>query len=181
MRQGMTRWHLVWVNLATFLLSGYCILNWIHLHFQDQDGQGIPFVNWCGDLLEILADIVITTMLLCMATGWLVRFGTKIESDLVIALAIFAALFNMIIFTIDFITDTDFKFFSFDSWVGYIVCILRLIMGLIFYQLQSGTFKSKTKDDSKMDKMQLAVIAQLQFWGLWYFFHWPIGFACITI
>jgi len=76
------------------------------------------FISWCADLLEIISDIIITTMLLYMATGWLTKFGTKIEVNLLVPLAIFAGSFHIIIFTIDFITDTDLKFFINDSWVG---------------------------------------------------------------
>lgn len=119
-------------------------------------------------------------MLLCMATGWLTKFGTKIEADLVIPLALFAALFHMLIFTVDFITDTDQKFFSSDSWVGWIVCIIRLMMGMIFYVLYNSTFRSKKKDDMRVGA-HAAVLAQMQVYGLCYFFHWPIGFACITV
>jgi len=101
-----------------------------------------------------------------MATGWLTKFGTKIEADLVIPLALFAALFHMLIFTVDFITDTDQKFFSSDSWVGWIVCIIRLIMGLIFYVLYTSTFRSKKKADDRMANTHQSVLVQLQIWGL---------------
>lgn len=80
----------------------------------------------------MMADIIVTTLLLCMATGYLTKFGNEIEIDLVIPLAIFACMFHMLILSIDYVTDTDLKFFTFDTWVGYFVCAMKIIGFTVF-------------------------------------------------
>lgn len=37
------------------------------------DGVGLVFLDFFGNLLEIFSDIIITTLLLCMATGYLTK------------------------------------------------------------------------------------------------------------
>jgi len=96
---------------------------------------GLSVLDFIGNLLEVFADVIITTLLLCMATGYLTKFGTDIELDLVIPLAIFAGLFNLLIFAIDWVTDTDLKFFGFDSWVGWVISIIKVLVWIIFHFL----------------------------------------------
>ena len=163
----------LWIAFSATLLkyAGYFIYAYM-------SGEEHQFFDFMYLFLYSISDSVILVLLLLLAFGWTVTFHSTKDFDLYVPLASMLGMINIIMTTINKITDGDHdKYHIFDSIPAYIMVFFKLIGFLVFIVgVLRCAFKLK-QDDGRV----LRYFIQLGILGSLYMTFIPISLILVNI
>lgn len=115
-------------------------------------------------LLYSVSDSVIIVLLLLLGFGWTVTFRSTKDFDLYVPLASMLGMINVIMTTLNKVTDGDHdKYHIFDSVPAYIMIFFRLLGFCIFIVGVIRCFLKTKPEDSKIKKyfLQLGLLGTI--------------------
>lgn len=128
--------------------------------------------------LYSVSDSVILVLLLLLAFGWTVTFHSTRDFDLYVPLASMLGIMNIVMTTINKITDGDHdKYHIFDSVPAYIMVFFKLV-GLVVFMIGVIRCIAKLKQD---DGRVRRYFIQLGILGTLYMTFIPISLLLVNI
>jgi hypothetical protein len=118
----------LWIALSATLLKTIGFIIYAYL-----SGEDYQFFDFMYLLLYSTSDSIIIVLLLLLSFGWTVTFTSTNDFDLYVPLASMLGIINIIMTTINKVTDGDHdKYHIFDSIPAYIMIFFRLV-GLVIF------------------------------------------------
>lgn len=118
----------LWIALGAtvFKYIGFVIYAYV-------SGEDYQFFDVMYLLLYSISDSVIMVLLMLLSFGWTVTFHSTKDFDLYVPLASMLGMINVIMTTLNKVTDGDHnKYHVFDSVPAYIMVFFRLVGFIIF-------------------------------------------------
>lgn len=118
----------LWIALSAtaFKYIGFVIYAYV-------SGEDYQFFDFMYLLLYAISDSIIIVLLMILAFGWTVTFNSTKDFDLYVPLASMLGMINVIMTTLNKVTDGDHnKYHMFDSVPAYIMVFFRLIGFCVF-------------------------------------------------
>jgi hypothetical protein len=110
-------------------------------------GTGVGLIGYFEDIGDMLATLILISLLILMSTGWGIRGKSATDNiDLFIPVMVSIALIQILIMVIDsYINSRYWAYFSdYDGILGYMVIVVRLIMMLWFVISAQTSFTERT-------------------------------------
>ena len=147
------------------------ICQFFHLHSYMYDGSGIKALDVFAEILNILSQVIGTSLLILIALGYTLLHSKLGNLDVVIPVVFIIAVLHVLLVGFGKIKDdASFKFYENEGAVGYILLLLRIVLLAWFCWAVKETSKEATGEKLKnfLRKFMLA--------GSIYFLSYPLVF-----
>lgn len=117
----------------------------IHIWLYAYNGKGAVVLDVFYQVLEVLSSILITILLIIIASGWTLKFKDFPDADIYVPIALFVVVLNLMIVGLGRITeDSYYKNSDYESIPGYFLVLMRVILWVWFIWLIKDLQKTAT-------------------------------------
>lgn len=147
------------------------ICQFIHLHSYMWDGQGIKALDVIAEILNVLSQVIGTSLLILIALGYTLLHSKLGNLDVVIPVVFIIAVLHVLLVGFGKIKDdASYKFYENEGAVGWILLLLRVLLLAWFAWAIKETSKESSNQKLK-HFLQKFLIA-----GVIYFLSYPLVF-----
>ena len=101
----------------------------LHLWVYSYNGRGLVVLDVFYQGLEVLASVIITILLIIIASGWTLKYKDFPDADIYIPISLFVVIINLMIVGLGRITDDSYyKNSDYEGIPGYFLIIVRITM-----------------------------------------------------
>jgi hypothetical protein len=147
------------------------LCQFIHFQVYSFDGQGLKALDVVAELLNILSQVVGSSLLILIALGYTLLHSKLGNLDVVIPVVFIIGVLHVLLVGFGKIKDdASFKFYENEGVIGWILLILRLMLLAWFVWAVKET--SKEAPGAKLvNFLQKFLVA-----GVFYFISYPLVF-----
>lgn len=108
----------------------------IHIWVYAYNGYGIVVFDVFYQVLEVLSSIIVTILLIIIASGWTLKFKDFPDADIYIPISLFVVILNLMVVGVGRITEDSYnKFSDYEGVPGYFLVTFRVLLWAWFVYL----------------------------------------------
>ena len=147
------------------------LCQFIHLHVYWHDGQGVKALDVFAEILNVLSQVIGTSLLILIALGYTLLHSKLGNLDVVIPVVFIIGVLHVLLVGFGKIKDdASYKFYENEGAIGYILLVLRIMLLVWFVWAVRETTKEATGNKLK-NFLQTFLLA-----GSVYFLSYPLVF-----
>lgn len=151
-----------------FILNFACIIEcialfmeWIQMVVSESNGEGHIIPNFFSGLCSVLAQLILTCLLVLLASGWTITYLKFEDIDFAIMLGTLVAFVHIFFVIFGHIHDEDpYQVHDYGSWPGMVLLIFKMLFFGVFLFFIFYTIK-KADARIKMFLIQLGVLGSI--------------------
>jgi Rhodopsin-like GPCR transmembrane domain len=163
---------ILWTLGAGFLLHiGYLTFEFIHFTVYAEDGEGIKALNVLGQMLEIVSQVVISSLLILIGSGYTLLHSSLGNLDIVIPIIFIIGVVHLLLVGFGKIKDdASYKFSENEGVIGYLLILMR--GGLYAWFLWAVR---ETGKETASSLQMTAFLKKFRLAGSFYFLAYPLA------
>ena len=148
------------------------VFQMLHFRFYSHDGQGLKALDVFAEILNVLSQVIATSLLILIALGYTLLHSKLGNLDVVIPVVFIVAVLHVLLVGFGKIKDdASFKFYENEGVVGWILLVLRILLLVWFIWAVRET--SKETSGPKMSHFLGKFIVA----GVVFFLSYPLIFV----
>ena len=139
--------NLLILNFAIFSQFGSIFFEVIHLWLYSYNGYGFIAFDLLHQLLEVLSYIIVSILLILIASGWTLKYRDFPDPDIFLPISILIITINLLIVGIGRITDDSYyKYTDYEGVPGFLLVLFRVgSCGWFIYLIKELQNNANTK------------------------------------
>lgn len=139
--------HPVMITVASMMALHFLAVTFqlIHFWFYSYDGQGLKALDVIAEILNVLSQVVATSLLILIALGYTLLHSKLGNLDVVIPVVFIVAVLHVLLVGFGKIKDdASYKFYENEGVVGWVLLCLRLLLLVWFMWAVKETEKESS-------------------------------------
>lgn len=138
----------------------------LHIWVYAYNGKGIAVFDVFYQALEVLSSVIVTILLIIIASGWTLKYKDFPDADVYIPISLFVVVLNLMIVGLGRITeDSYYKNSDYEGIPGFCLIFMRIALWLMFiYLIRDMQKKANQKLLSFL--LRFSIMASLYFLAL---------------